>query len=345
MACEGGDSAVNAEGTNAPPESGMTGEEIEAAVEVLRRGGVVAFPTETVYGLGADATQAQAVRSVFRIKGRPATNPLIGHVADREIAKRYAAVWPDAAERLARRFWPGALTLVLPKHSSIADEATAGLKTVGLRVPDHPLALVLLRQFGGVVAAPSANLSNQISPTTAEHVRQQLGGEIKIILDGGPCRVGIESTVLDLSGERPVILRPGGVSRTQIESEIGPVELDSASASKGEASRSPGQHPIHYAPRAPAYRFDNFQQSAMISRLGKEEVVIAIAPSLPLPSDSGQVHWMPNEPDEYARQLYALLWKLDQTHPRTIFIEMPPHMPEWLAVRDRLMRATRPLKG
>ncbi len=314
------------------------------AVEILRRGGVVAFPTETVYGLGADATQARAVRAIFRIKGRPATNPLIAHVADLETARRFAARWPESAQRLATRFWPGPLTLVLPKHPSIVDEATAGLPTVGLRVPDHPVALELLRRFGGAIAAPSANLSNRISPTSAQHVQLQLGQAVDLILDGGPCRVGIESTVLDLSGDRPRILRPGGVSRRQIEAEIGPVEAAHPVTSPGQPARSPGQHPVHYAPRAPAYRIERGERQAILSRLGERDRLVAIEPA-EASEDSPKIYWLPNDPPVYAERLYALLSALDMLNPDAIYIEMPPDTPEWLAVRDRLFRATRSFGG
>src|SRR4051812_22054097 len=189
---------------------------ITQAVEILRRGGVVAFPTETVYGLGADATNAGAVARVFQIKGRPSTNPLIVHVADEAIARRYARDFPIAATKLVARFWPGPLTIVLPKAPAIVPSVTAGLDTVGLRAPNHPLALELLRAFDGALAGPSANKSTHVSPTTAEHVRDELGDAVDLILDGGPCEVGIESTVLSLVGE-PKILRLGAVTREMIE--------------------------------------------------------------------------------------------------------------------------------
>src|SRR4051812_1359954 len=183
--------------------------DIRRAAQVLRSGGLVAFPTETVYGLGADATNADAVAKIFAAKGRPSTNPLIVHVADAATARRYATDWPVAASRLAERFWPGPLTLVLPKAMSIVSAVTAGLGTVGLRVPNHPLALQLLQDFSGPVAAPSANRSNRVSPTTAQHVRDELGDSVDVILDGGPCAVGIESTVIDLTtAPRPTLLRP-----------------------------------------------------------------------------------------------------------------------------------------
>ena len=223
---------------------------IAAAVAVLRRGGLVAFPTETVYGLGADGADPLAVRRIFAAKGRPATNPLIVHVASSTVARRYATAWPATADRLAATFWPGPLTIVLPRDATIADEVSAGRGTVGLRVPDHPLALELLAAFDGPVAAPSANRANHVSPTTADHVRDELGDRVDLILDGGPCAVGIESTVIDLTGGRPALLRPGGISRGQLEAVVGPIDVVQGSAA------SPGQGSRHYAPVTPAYRFE-----------------------------------------------------------------------------------------
>src|SRR3954468_3925357 len=195
------------------------------AVQILRSGGLVAFPTETVYGLGADATNAAAGEKIFHVKGRPLTNPLICHVADEDVARRYVTVWPRAAQALVDRFWPGPLTVVLPKTDAIAANVTAGLGSVGLRAPDHLLTLEMLRAFDGPVAGPSANRSTHVSPTTAQHVRDEFGDAIDLILDGGPCAVGIESTVLDLSADHPRILRPGGVSRASIEEVIGTVDV------------------------------------------------------------------------------------------------------------------------
>src|SRR3954471_1942381 len=220
---------------------------LDDATRILRSGGLVAFPTETVYGLGADATNAAAVAKIFAAKGRPATNPLIVHVADLETAKRYTAVWNDAAQTLAAVWWPGPLTLVVPKRPEIVDAATAGRPTVALRVPDHPLALELLRAFGGPIAAPSANRSTHVSPTTAQHVREELGDAVDLVLDGGPCGVGIESTVLDLTTTLPVILRPGAVTPEQIKAVIGQVHLFKGSAAEHVPASSPGQQSIHYA--------------------------------------------------------------------------------------------------
>jgi L-threonylcarbamoyladenylate synthase len=330
--------------------------EIDRAVRSLRAGGLVAFPTETVYGLGADATNAAAVAKIFAAKGRPATNPLIVHVADEAAARRYASIWPDRASRLAQRFWPGPLTLVLPRRAEIAESVAAGGATVGLRVPDHPLALQLLRAFNGPVAAPSANRSNRVSPTTAAHVRDEVGDAVGMILDGGPCRVGIESTVLDLSGPEPTILRPGGVSRAAIEAVIGPVRERGESRGREAAGalRSPGQLPVHYAPRARAYRFDRDQRDAALARF-------RAAPGRPLglvllgevcepgamsddERSAGLLLLLPDDPESYARNLYGTLRSLDDVvAAEEIWVEMPPDLPAWAAVRDRLLRATKPL--
>jgi L-threonylcarbamoyladenylate synthase len=292
---------------------------IERAVNILRRGGLVAFPTETVYGLGADATNADAVRRIFQAKGRPSTNPLICHVADANVAQRYARTWPLAASRIVDRYWPGPITIVLPKTDAIVPEATAGLDTVGLRAPNHPLTLELLRAFDKPLAGPSANKSMHVSPTTAAHVCEELGDAIDLILDGGPCAVGIESTVLDLSSDRPMILRPGGISHEQIEAIIGPVELNN-----GASQKSPGQHPIHYAPRTATFRFERSQRDQLDLR---DAVVLDV--------DS--------DPATYARELYSRLRQLDAQCARAIYVEVPPDAPEWAAVRDRLIRATQPL--
>ena len=298
--------------------------EIIRAAALLRSGKLVAFPTETVYGLGADATNGDAVRRIFAAKGRPSTNPLICHVADIATARRYAREWPDAAQKLAERCWPGPLTIVVPKTSEIVTEVTAGLDSVGLRAPNHPLTLQLLRVFDGPLAGPSANRSNHVSPTTAQHVREELDDSIDMILDGGACDVGIESTVLDLSGANATILRPGGICREEIESIIGPVDVASGVvASAATPIKSPGQHARHYAPRSPAYRFD----SSNVSRLPSGACI------LPISSD----------PKDYGKHFYAKLRDLDAKLPPAIYIEMPPDDPRWLAVRDRIARATEPL--
>jgi L-threonylcarbamoyladenylate synthase len=309
-------------------------EEIDRAVAILRRGGLVAFATETVYGLGADATRTDAVERIYRAKGRPGTNPLIVHIADVKAARRYARQWPQAAEKLARRFWPGPLTLVVPKASSIVDAATAGLDSVGLRAPNHPLALELLRRFDGAIAAPSANLSNRVSPTTAEHVWRELGDAVDQILDGGPCQIGIESTVLSLVGE-PTILRPGGISQAQIESVIGPVKLAGKTVDASQVAASPGQQPVHYSPTTPTFRFESEDRHKIA--ISSRDIVLAMMLGV------RQNIAMPVDAIEYARRLYAALHEADAGGFDRILIELPPNAPEWLAVRDRIYRAARPI--
>jgi L-threonylcarbamoyladenylate synthase len=318
--------------------------DVAEAVDILRAGGLVAFPTETVYGLGADATNAFAVSKIFAAKGRPATNPLIVHVADIEVARRYTTRWPGAAQTLAAIYWPGPLTLVLPKAEAIAPNVTGGGSTVGLRAPDHPVALAMLRAFGGPVAAPSANRSNRVSPTTASHVRHELGEEVDLILDGGPCAVGIESTVLDLTRDVPAILRPGAVTRAQIEAILGPVEMRGATVGYGVVAASPGQQAVHYAPTTPTYRFETSQRGLIHpDRDGRPNGMAVLSP-LKVYKWWGSIVALPNDPAEYARHLYDVLRHLDAMELRAIYIEVPPDRQEWTAVRDRILRATRPLE-
>ena len=285
--------------------------EIERAAELLKAGRLVAFPTETVYGLGANALDAAAVGRIFEVKGRPRTSPLIVHVGSIEAARKLSAHWPKEAEKLARRFWPGPLTIVVPKSSAVPDVVTAGLSSVGLRMPAHPLAVALLEAAGIPLAAPSANRFTQLSPTTAEHVRQSLGDAVDMILDGGPCNVGIESAVVSLAGPRPRILRPGLISQTEIEETIGPVET-------GPGVESPGQHPRHYSPRT--------------------RVVLGDSPTEGRGARLDFTN-MPRDAAAYAERLYRALHDLDARGYNWISIEMPPDTPEWAGVRDRLTRA------
>jgi L-threonylcarbamoyladenylate synthase len=324
--------------------------EILKAVDILKHGGLVAFATETVYGLGADATNSEAVAKIFLVKGRPATNPLIVHVVDEAVAKRYAAIWPETAARLARAFWPGPLTMVLPKGRQIVTAVTAGLDTVAIRCPDHPLAKELLREFDGPVAAPSANRSMRVSPTTADHVRQDLGKRVDLILDGGPCRVGIESTVIDLTSSKPRILRLGGLGRDEIQEIIGPVEVINATADNGSSAKSPGQQATHYAPVTPAFRISEGDERLLSTfsehRLGRKAIFLIIDGS----ELSGQLQWvdrdaiveLPSDAAEYGRQLYAAMRDADGRKADLIWIQVPPAGPQWDAVRDRIHRATRP---
>jgi len=283
---------------------------IKEAAESLRAGRLVAFPTETVYGLGANALDAEAVRRIFEVKGRPMTSPLIVHMASILAAQELALLWPDAAQRLAEKYWPGPLTVIVPKKSIVPDIVTAGLPSVGLRMPAHPLALELLREAGIPLAAPSANRFTQLSPTTAEHVRAGLGDAVDLILDGGPCSVGIESTVISLVGARPKILRPGMISRPEIEAVIGPVEV-------GAGAESPGQHAKHYSPRT--------------------RVVLGDSPAVGRGFRLDRSN-MPADAAGYAKRLYGVLRELDAEGYDWIVVEMPPDTPEWAGVRDRLER-------
>jgi L-threonylcarbamoyladenylate synthase len=298
---------------------------IERAALLLRRGGLVAFPTETVYGLGANALDAAAVRRVFEVKGRPDTSPLIVHVDSVAMARTLAAEWSAEAGLLAGRHWPGPLTLVAPKDGRIPDIVTAGLPTVGLRMPAHPVALAIVRAAGVPIAAPSANRFAGLSPTTAEHVRRWLGESAAMVLDGGPSPVGIESTVLWLAGRPPRLLRPGMVSKEEIEALIGPVE--DASAVQG-AHPSPGMHHRHYSPRTKLLLISS-PDSAPPGR----GVVVShdAAPGVDEP--------MPPEPRAYAAALYATLHRLDGAGYDWIAVVMPPPAPEWAGIRDRLGRA------
>lgn len=327
-----------------------TGRVIEKAVEILRAGGLVAFATETVYGLGADARNASAVRKIFEAKGRPATNPLIVHVSDASVARRYVTDWPPAAARLAEAFWPGPLTLVLPKSSEIVSEVTASLDTVAIRSPDHPLAQSLLHEFDGPVAAPSANRSSRVSPTTAEHVRRELGANVDMILDGGPCTVGIESTVLDLSRERPTILRPGAIGIAALQALIGPVDSLGGLDKTGPSS-SPGRSAVHYSPTAAAFRFGAGDLPVLerffAHGLGRKAAVLIMAQTdlarrVRKLIGTAAVVEMPCTAQAYARKLYAALHDADASGATVIWIQEPPSTVEWDAVRDRIDRATRP---
>lgn len=311
---------------------------IRLAAATLRRGGLVAFPTETVYGLGASALDADAVARIFAAKGRPSYNPLIVHLADAEAARALAAEWSGAAERLAERFWPGPLTLVVPRRAGVPDAVTAGLPSVALRVPAHPVAHALLREAGIPVAAPSANRSTGVSPTTAAHVERSLGGRVELILDGGPTPVGIESTVVSLAGRVPTLLRPGTVSIEELRDAVGEVVLPSAGPA-GEAARpSPGMLDRHYAPRAEVRLFGAPGDAPPGEEGGRTAVLLIAAGSHP----AGEAVRMPADAREYAARLYATLHRLDDEGFERILVELPPDTPEWAGVRDRLRRAAHP---
>ncbi len=310
--------------------------EIQRAAQILRDGGLVAFPTETVYGLGADASNPDAVRRIFAAKGRPADHPVIVHLEGAGQLPRWARTIPPAAERLTDRFWPGPLTLVLKRAAGVIDEVTGGQDTVGLRAPSHPLAQQLLKIFGGGIAAPSANRFGHISPTTARHVREELGDAVDLILDGGACDVGIESTILDLSSGSPTLLRPGRIGVAEIESALG-VQVALAAA---HAPRAPGMLTAHYAPRLPLLLAPASDLDSVVREQAASGPVAVLA-RRPRPPDSPSVMWQLAASDEqtYAHDLYALLRVLDRSSCALIVVETPPERPEWDAVRDRLTRA------
>ena len=307
---------------------------IATAAAALHRGWLVAFPTETVYGLGANALDAAAVRGIFAAKGRPATNPVIVHVADEAMVRLVAADWPPVAAALARAFWPGPLTLVVPRAADVPDVVTGGGPTVAVRWPTHPVAQALIRAAAVPVAAPSANRSTELSPTQAEHVLASLNGRIDVILDGGPTANGIESTVVDVTTSPPTVLRPGPISVEQLEAVVGPVARRTSLAESGPLP-SPGMLARHYAPRTPVELVaGRGQLIALASRSRVGVVALGSGDGV-----SGEVIALPAEPAGYAARLYAVLHELDALHLDRVLIEEPPATPEWLAVRDRLMRA------
>jgi L-threonylcarbamoyladenylate synthase len=317
---------------------------IARAAEIVRGGGLVAFPTETVYGLGANALDAEAVARIFAAKGRPATNPLIVHVPETEAARAVVAAWPETAARLAARFWPGPLTLVLPRQEAIPAIVTAGGPTVAVRVPAHPVAQALLRAAGVPIAAPSANRSMRLSPTRAAHVRQDLSGRIALILDGGPTAGGLESTVLDLTTTPPRLLRPGLVTPAEIEAIIGPITRPGVAPAADAPLPSPGLLARHYAPRAPLELTPDAGQERVQELLARglrvgwvtfDTVAEENAPGL-------ETIRLPLEPSAYAAQLYAALHQLDAVGVGRIVVGLPPDTEAWMAVRDRLRRAATP---
>jgi L-threonylcarbamoyladenylate synthase len=306
-------------------EQMVTAADIQKAAEIMRSGGLVVFPTETVYGLGANAFDASAVRKVYELKGRPSNSPLIVHVASVEQARELAAEWPEEAEQLARAYWPGPLTLVVQKKSVIPDEVTAGLPTVGLRVPRHRVALDLLRALGLPIAAPSANRFTQLSATTAAHVRDAFGAQTPFLLDGGDCEVGIESTVIAVSKEGLEVLRPGMAIVGNVirpKTEVTDKELP---------HRAPGQHRKHYSPKTRVLL-------VTAGRLPQEGRGAYVGP-VPHASGSLIIRPMPADPAEYAKNLYKVLHELDSKNLDWIAIEIPPETAEWAAIRDRLIRS------
>lgn len=311
---------------------------IALAAEILRDGGLVAFPTETVYGLGAIATSDDAVSGIFRVKGRPAFNPLIVHVADEAMARECAADWPMLAQNAVDLFWPGPLTLVLPRNEKISRLAAAGGPTVAVRSPANAVALRLIASTGLPIAAPSANRSNHVSPTLATHVLDDLDGLIDLVIDAGPCSIGLESTVLDLSRAVPVVLRPGSIASERLSQALG-VEI--ADGSPAPAFASPGLLPIHYAPTVPAFRVESIEELLSIPWLDRATVFLFEPSVVDLPEGVRVIRF--STPEEAGRLLYARLRECEKDGSRWILAVLPDKdSPDWRALRDRLSKATKP---
>lgn len=306
---------------------------------MLRRGLLVAFPTETVYGLGADARNPAAVTAIFAAKGRPADHPVIVHLPRRAAMAEWAAEVPPMADALADAFWPGPLTLILRRAPGVSDAITGGQDTVGLRVPNHLVALGLLREFGAALAAPSANRFGRISPTTAAHVEAEFGDEVAAVVDGGACPVGVESTIVDVTGPRPRLLRPGMILEDAIEAILD-VELEVARDHQGP--RVSGRLESHYAPDAPVELVTQEHLTRRLDDCARQGLrVAALARRESLLDHLHDVIWarMPDHPVQYARVLYAELRSADDLKPDRILVELPPRTPAWNAIHDRLRRA------
>lgn len=312
--------------------------DIDRAVAVLRGGGLVAFPTETVYGLGGDAANEEALKKIFAAKGRPHDHPLIVHIAEAAELAHWAREIPPSTHTLARRFWPGPLTLVLKRASGVSDLVTGGQDTIAVRAPSHPVARTLLARFGGGIAAPSANRYGRVSATTAEHVRQEFGASVDLVLDGGAAEVGIESTIVDLSGTEPAVLRPGMITQAMLEEALG----RALGARSSGSPRAPGTHTRHYAPQTPLMVMEAdlmLELASSLVRQGKRVAVLARSAQQPLLSG---IAWIaaPAGAAGYAHDLYANLRRLDAAGCDAILAEAPPEAPEWAAIRDRLTRAS-----
>lgn len=311
--------------------------DLTKAAALLSAGELVAFPTETVYGLGADAANEAAIRHIFAVKERPLHHPLIVHVAHVDQIKDWARRIPPVVYTLAKAFWPGPLTVVLPKQPHVLDVVTGGQDTVGIRIPNHPIAIALLKAFGGGVVAPSANKFTHISPTTAQAVWEELGDQVSLILDGGPCSVGLESTILDLTGDHPVILRPGMIASRGIAAVLGyPV------AASGSVVRMPGMHHLHYAPVTKTKLMTSIALPGFLETLAPEAFPVAVMSYSTKIVSSSSVHVvkMPAEAKAYAQGLYHTMRLLDGQQFNQIIIELPPEGKDWEAIRDRLYKAT-----
>ena len=316
---------------------------VKQAAELLRAGEVVALPTETVYGLAANALDENAVAKIFQIKGRPAHNPIIVHIASNEMAQSCVSKWPELAQKFSKAFWPGPLTLVLPRAGKIPDKVTAGGATVGIRWPSHPLTQAVIRDCGFPLAAPSANLSNQVSPTNAEHVRVQLGGKIPLIVDGGQSQVGIESSVLDLTVSPPRVLRPGMIHAESLAAVCGAIQILNSEHQISDL-RSPGLLEKHYSPKAKLlvlnWRDDTeLKLKIQNPKLKIGNCFIVAHTMVPAGENFADVSVMPHDAEAFARALYAELHRCDAAGAELIVVEAPPDLPEWSGITDRLRRA------
>ena len=316
---------------------------VQRAAELLRAGEVVALPTETVYGLAANALDADAVAKIYEVKGRPAHNPIIVHVASVAMAKQCVAHWPASAEQLNKSFWPGPLTMVLPRAKNIPDIVTAGGDTVGVRWPSHPFIQAVIRECGFPLAAPSANPSNQVSPTNAEHVRKNLGGKIKLIVDGGQSQVGIESTVVDLTANPPRVLRPGMIHEESLVAAIGNIEHRTLNA-EHPTLRSPGLLAKHYSPKAKLLVLNWTDDADLRKQFRNPQSAIRnchVIAHTRIPSGDGlaAVSVIPHDAEAFARAIYAELHRCDEAGAELIVVEALPDAPEWSGIADRLRRA------
>ena len=322
---------------------------IDQATSLLSQGKLVAFPTETVYGLGADASNPEAVKQIFNVKGRPTNHPLIVHISDIDQLKFWAQKIPDSAKKLAARFWPGPLTLILNKKTDVPLEVTGGQNTIAIRIPDHAVALALLNKFEGGIAAPSANIFSRISPTQASHVEEELGDNVDLILDGGACRVGVESTIVDLTGPIPKLLRPGHISVAEIEAVL-ETELLIATPIQKEAksteNRAPGMMSSHYAPITPAALCEHDKLPAILNNLRTQNKRVGLLSYQFNPPENRLMHMlcMPEQAESYAQILYTCLRDLDSRELDIILIEETPDTEAWRAINDRIKKATAALK-
>ncbi len=316
---------------------------IDKALDLLKGGKLVAIPTETVYGLGADAKNPLAVQKIYAVKGRPPTNPLIIHIPNADAMSHFATDIPEDAWRLAKAFWPGPLTLILNRHTSVPPATTGGQDTVALRVPNHSITLELLARFGGGIAAPSANRYGRISPTTTDHVREELGSKVDYIVEGGPCQIGIESTIVYLAAGSAMILRQGHISATELTAVLGYDIM----VKGGPAIEAPGSSLSHYAPIKPLYLLEKLSLQNIMTQLNDQKRhydVISFASPPEIEPYISQWITASNDPIQYAQHLYSHLRDLDKTNSECILVEAPPNTELWLAITDRLARAARPLE-